>query len=97
MTVIGTLQPLVRRALLDLLNDVGGEHNEDTLSVLLNEMGHRVARRDIRAELAWLADKGLIRAEELGPYLVARILADGRDVADGRLRMDGVSRFKTGD
>ena len=92
--------PLIRRALLDLLNDVGGEHNDDVLTQLLVQLGHRVARRDVAEQLRWLAqDDGcrLITVEELGPYLVARILADGRDVAEGRLIVEGVSKFKTGD
>ena len=93
--------PLVRRAILDLLNDVGGEHNDDVLAQLLAQLGHRVARRDVAEQLRWLAqeDDGgrLIAIEELGPYLVARILSDGRDVAAGRLIVEGISKFKTGD
>ena len=89
--------PLIRRAILDLLNDIGGEQNDDVLTLLLAELGHRVARRDIAEQLAWLADAGLIENADLGPYKVARILADGRDIADGRLTVDGVWRHKTGD
>lgn len=92
--------PVIRRAILDLLFDVGGEHNDDTLTMLLNQLGHRVARRDVAEQLRWLAqDDGcrLIEVDELGPYLAARILSDGRDVAEGRLLIEGVSRFKTGD
>lgn len=93
--------PVVRRAILDLMFDVGGEHNDETLTMLLNQLGHRVARRDVAAQLRWLAsenaDAPLIAIEELGPYLTARILQDGRDLAEGRLLVDGVSKFKTGD
>jgi len=89
--------PVVRRAILDLLFDIGGEHNDDVLSRLLAQLGHRVASRDVKEQLFWLAEQGLIAAEDLGPYRVARILQDGRDVAEGRLTVDGVSRFKTGD
>ena len=89
--------PVVRRAILDLLAEIGGEHNHDTLAMQLAELGHRVAARDVAAELRWLAGEGLVHAEELGPYTVARILADGRDVAAGRLTIDGVSRHKTGE
>jgi hypothetical protein len=92
--------PVVRRAILDLLFDVGGEHNDDTLTMLLVQLGHRVARRDVAEQLRWLAQvEGLklIEIEELGSYLAARILSDGRDVAEGRLIVEGVSRFKTGD
>ena len=89
--------PVVRRAIIDLLFDVGGEHNDDTLAMLLNQLGHRVARRDVAAELNFLAGEGLIKVEDLGPYKTARILADGRDVAQGLLVVEGISRFKTGD
>ena len=89
--------PLVRRAILDLLYDIGGEQNDDVLALLLGRLGHRVARRDIRSQLAWLADEGLISLEEVGPFQVVRILADGRDCAEGKLNIDGVSRFKTGE
>lgn len=90
--------PVVRRAIVDLLFDVGGEHNDDTLTLLLAQLGHRVARRDVAEQLDWLANEAkLIRLEDLGPYKVARILADGRDVAEGRLLVEGISRFKTGD
>jgi hypothetical protein len=95
----GPILPIVRRAILDLLNDIGGEHNDDTLATLLNGIGHRVARRDVAEQLRWLAEPGdeLIAIEELGPYVAARILSDGRDVAEGRLIVEGVSRFKTGE
>lgn len=89
--------PLIRRAILDLLNDIGGEQSDDYLVLLLSQLGHRVARRDIAAQLDWLAENGLIAVEELGPFKVARTLADGRDIAEGRLVVEGVWRHKTGD
>jgi hypothetical protein len=89
--------PLARRALLDLLNDTGGEQNDDVLTMLLSELGHRFARRDVVEQLRWLADEKMISTEVLGPFVVARILADGRDIAEGRLVVSGVWRHKTGD
>lgn len=88
--------PLVRRAILDLLNDVGGEQNDDVLSILLAGLGHPLARRDVRAQMEWLAEQKLVEGEELGPFYVSSILADGRDIAEGRLVVDGVWRHKTG-
>lgn len=90
------IAPVVRRAVLDFLDDVGGEHNDDVLTLQLNALAHRVARRDVRQLLQWLGERGLVELEELGPYLVAEITPDGRDVAAGNLRVDGVSRHKTG-
>lgn len=89
--------PIVRRAILDLLNDIGGEQNDDTLTLLLAELGHRIARRDIAEQLVWLDGQRLLKCEELGPYVVARILPDGVDIAEGRLVVDGVGKHKTGE
>lgn len=89
--------PLVRRAILDLMESIGGEQNDATLTILLNELGHRVARRDVAEQLQWLADTKLVYVEDLGPYLVARILTDGRDAANGRLPVEGISLYKTGE
>lgn len=89
--------PLVRRAILDLMESIGGEHNDEALTMMLNELGHRVARRDVAEQLRWLGNQNLILAEELAPYLVVRILADGRDVANGRYSVEGVSLYKTGE
>lgn len=91
------LLPVIRRAIIDLLDDIGGEHNDDTLTRLLISLGHRVARRDVADQLRWLAEAGLVRAEEMPPFVVARIISDGRDVAAGTLRFEGVCRHKTGD
>lgn len=89
--------PLVRRAILELITDIGGEHNHETLALLVNQMGHRVASSDVRSELAWLAKEGLVHIEEVGPFTVARILADGRDIAQDRLTREGVWRFRLGE
>jgi hypothetical protein len=90
------IAPIVRRAILDLLEDIGGEQNEEVLAILLNGLGHRVARRDVELCLAFLDNAKLVSSEVLGPYVVASILPDGRDVAAGRLQIDGISRHKTG-
>lgn len=89
--------PVVRRAILDLLLDVGGEVDDDTVTILLNEIGHRVGRSDVAAELRWLADKGLLKLQELAVMLVVSSTSDGRDAAAGRMRFEGVSRHKTGE
>lgn len=89
--------PIIRRAILDLLNDIGGEHNDQTLATHLNLQGHRVARRDVAEQITFLADRKLLISEELDMFIVARITSDGRDVAEGRLNIDGISRFKTGE
>lgn len=91
------LLPIIRRAILDLLLDIGGEENDDVLAILLAELGHRVARIDVAAQLEWLALRNLVIIEQVGPFNVARSTHTGRDVAAGKLRVEGVSRHKTGE
>lgn len=95
--IADVLLPIIRRAILDLVEDTGGELNDETITILLNELGHRVARSDIRDEMGWLAGSGLLTAKVVGPYIVARSTPNGCDVANGLLRIDGISRHKTGE
>lgn len=90
------IRPLIRRAIIDLLAQIGGEHNDHHLATLLAEVGHRVARRDVADELRWLAGQKLIRVEDVEPYVLAEILPDGEDVAASRLILEGIYRHKTG-
>ena len=91
------MEPVVRRAIIDLLFDVGGEQTDQELTMVLVSLSHRVTRREVAGCLTWLAEQKLIQIEPLGNFLVARILEDGRELSEGRLRVDGVSRFRTGD
>jgi len=90
--------PLVRRAILDLINDVGGEENDDVLTIMLTGLGHRFPRPAVAEQMRWLADHGmkLLEITDVGSYVVAAILPNGREVAEGRLKLDGIWRHKTG-
>lgn len=91
------LQPLIRRAILDLVDDVGGELTDEVITISLNEIGHRIARAQVREEIEWLANGELLTATVQGPFYIVRSTPNGRDVAQGLLRIDGVSRHKTGE
>lgn len=94
---------LHRRAILDMLNEIGGEHNDDVIQKWLQGWKFRISRREVRVQLQWLAERDLVRAEEFGEFgevggnviMVVRITPDGRDVSDGLMSVDGVSRHKT--
>ncbi len=91
------LRPLIRRAILDLVLDVGGEQTDLDLTVLMAELGHRVARVDVAGEIGWLADRDLLKSEQIGPFLTVRSTDTGRDTARGLLRIAGISPHKTGE
>lgn len=56
--------------------------------------GERLAlgRDALRAELAWLSDRGLLTVEYHDDVWAPRITARGADVAAGRLIVDGIER-----
>jgi Fe2+ or Zn2+ uptake regulation protein len=87
---------VVRRAILDLLEDIGGEHNHEELQLLLNELGHRLSGGAVTESLGWLAVNGLVFAQTLGRFSVASISPVGRDIANGFATLKGVSPHKTG-
>jgi len=90
------IRPLVRRAIIDLLAEIGRDCVDHHLATLLAEVGHRVAGRTCVTSLRWLAEQKLIRIEQIDPFLVAEILPDGEDVAASRLIVDGIYRHRTG-
>lgn len=89
--------PLIRRAILDLINDVGGEENDDVLTIMLTELGHRFPRPAVAEQMCWLAahEMRLLEVSEVGPFVVASILPNGIETAEGRLKLDGIWRHKT--
>lgn len=91
------IQPVIRRAILDLVLDVGGEINDDTVTILLNEIGHRVGGPDVATELRWLADANLLKLQEYDALVVVSSTSAGRAAASGTMIFEGVSRHKTGE
>lgn len=87
---------LIRRAILTVLHEFGGEHNHSEIAAVMNELGHRVSRRDIVDHLKFLAEADLVAIEPLEMFTVATITGDGVDLVEGKLTVEGVSRFKAG-
>jgi hypothetical protein len=106
MSLAGVLAEDRRLVVLrSLAEDAGYSANEMVLQRLLDHVGHRVARDMVRADLAFLAEHGLIRLETLampprdprafgatGELWVAHLLPAGEDVAKGRMH-PGVARL----
>lgn len=78
-----------------LAEDPDYSHNEHVLAALLQSLGHGVSRDQLRTELSWLAEQGLIKLDQAELY-VARLTARGEDVAQGRSRVPGVARPRPG-
>lgn len=66
--------------------------NSSVLTNVLHQFGHAATRDQVKTELRWLAEQGLLTLDEAGDVLVATLAERGQDVAEGRAVVDGVAR-----
>lgn len=87
------IQEDIRLSVLQVLNeDADYSHNESVLKAALRAVGHSVSSDRLRTELQWLAEQGLLRTEDVGGIIVARLTARGQDAAVGAAQVPGVKR-----
>lgn len=83
----------VRLVSLRILAEMPGYRaNSSVLSNLLDQFGHSVTRDQVKTELRWLQEQGLVSIEDASSVLVATLQERGQDVASGRAVVDGVAR-----
>lgn len=81
-----------RLAILRILDAAPqAEASETTLQLALQDYAHAPSVDAVRADLAWLAELGLVTLAEIGGLVLARITARGADVAHRRARVPGVA------
>jgi hypothetical protein len=66
--------------------------NETLLREVLAGQGLPTARAQIRGDITWLAEQGFLLTERIADIIIARITADGEDVAAGRAHHPDVQR-----
>lgn len=83
-----------RRLSVLLLLDAspGGVGNEALLHSALTDFGHSPSGDQVRVDLAWLAEQGLLTTRDTHGLVVATITARGQDVALGRAVVPGVKK-----
>lgn len=82
--------------LLLLAQDEQGSANELLLQDALPHLGHNPSLDSVRADLAFLADCGLLTVTTTHDLMAARITARGVDVSAGRTAVPGVQRPRRG-
>lgn len=86
-------RPMFRLILLRLLaGAMRYTLNDEILKDYCAPESFHVSRDQIRGELAWLAEQGLVTVEELEKFHVATITERGQEVADGIVHVPGVKR-----
>ncbi|MDA8230357.1 MAG: ArsR family transcriptional regulator [Magnetospirillum sp.] len=93
MTLDSILREERRLAALKVLTKAPGRSaNAYVLHRALTSLGHPCALDQVRTELAWLAEQGLLAAEDLGNGMVVATLTQrGADVGAGLARVPGVA------
>lgn len=82
-----------RLQILQLLAESPGYRaNQFLLQSALDTFGHTVSMDRVKADLAWLAEQGLIVIGELGDVQIPALTDRGLDVAQGRAIAPGVKR-----
>lgn len=83
-----------RLSLLLLLSDSPGySANAFLLQTAVNQAyGHSVSIDQVRTDLAWLGEQGLLSVKAMGDVVVATMTVRGADVAAGRATVPGVKR-----
>jgi hypothetical protein len=87
------LQEDRRLVLLRLLAELPAYRaNSSVLAMALESYGHAATRDQVRTELHWLCEQGLVEISDLTAVLVATATERGLDVASGRAIVPGVKR-----
>lgn len=83
----------MRLVLLRILLEMPGYRaNSSVLATMLHQLGHAPTRDQVKTELRWLAEQGLITLDEVVSVLVCTLAERGQDVAEGRAVVDGVAK-----
>jgi hypothetical protein len=80
-----------RLLILKLLEAAPGhEASECLLNSALDDFGHHTSADRLRADLAWLAEQGLVETEDIADVIIATATRRGVDVAQRRASVPGV-------
>jgi hypothetical protein len=66
--------------------------NDSIVTDVVRSVGINASRDQVRTEMAWLKEQGLIRTQELDKLIVATMTERGEDVAAGRATVPGVKK-----
>lgn len=83
-----------RLAVLRALSEApANSANDSVLAIVLERLGLPMTRDQLRTQLSWLAEQGLIQLTHPTESLSVAVLRErGADVATGRAHIEGVQR-----
>jgi len=92
-----TWRPHLRLYLLQALERSAGQtSHEHLLRDMMDQTGLRTSSAQLRAEVEWLRDAGLVRIDPCGEGWIVALREAGADLAQGRATRDGIARPRPG-
>jgi Fe2+ or Zn2+ uptake regulation protein len=92
-----TVQEHLRITILKMLvDDPDYTMNDSIITDLMPDFGHSPSRDQVRTELSWLKDQGLVQYDNHPRIIIASLTQRGADVALGRTTVPGVKRPSPG-
>jgi Fe2+ or Zn2+ uptake regulation protein len=86
-----------RLSILRILEGAPGyASNEAILHQMVNHFGITSTRDQVRGELAWLGELGLVKVEDLGSLMMAKATERGIDIAQGMAHHPDIARRSAG-
>lgn len=87
------IRPDQRLVILRLLSELPAyTSNSSVIAQLLSQFGHAMSRDQVKTEIWWLAEQGLLEVDEAESVLVVKLTERGADVVAGRTRVPGVKK-----
>ena len=88
------LREMMRFVMLRLANGASRNTNSSILSMQLNGAGYSNTRDQVKSEIRWLEQQGLLDVEEVDSVLIVSITERGEDVANGLSKVDGIATMR---
>ena len=88
------LREMMRFVMLRLVNGASRNTNSSILSMQLNGAGYSNTRDQVKSEIRWLEQQGLLDVEEVESVLIVSITERGEDVANGLSKVDGIATMR---
>ena len=81
-----------RRSIWLALAALNFTSNDSVIKDSCEMFGNSMSTDQVRTQLGWLEEQGLITVERNGNYMIATLTSRGQDVAEGRSFVEGVKR-----
>ena len=88
------LREMTRFQILRMANKMPSRTNSSILQSMLKQAGYTFTRDQVKSEIRWLEQQGLLEVEQVESVLVVGITERGEDVANDLSKVDGIATMR---